>query len=125
MERFEQLTIEQEHAVKCDHKFVDSKHCLKCGWTPPAPRPKDETIAEYWIAFERNVIRDELPTDEQRMLHLAYLAGAISALRVIARAIPERSALVPVLSDLSAQLAAFAEVWPPIAFDLGDLPDLE
>jgi hypothetical protein len=21
--------------VKCDHKFVDSKHCLKCGWTPP------------------------------------------------------------------------------------------
>ena len=21
--------------VKCDHKMVDSKHCLKCGWTPP------------------------------------------------------------------------------------------
>lgn len=20
--------------VGCDHKFVDSKHCLKCGWTP-------------------------------------------------------------------------------------------
>jgi len=19
----------------CDHKFVDSKHCLKCGWVPP------------------------------------------------------------------------------------------
>ncbi len=19
----------------CDHKFVDSKHCLKCGWLPP------------------------------------------------------------------------------------------
>jgi hypothetical protein len=20
----------------CDHKFVDSKRCMKCGWTPPA-----------------------------------------------------------------------------------------
>ena len=20
----------------CDHKFVDSPHCLKCGWVPPA-----------------------------------------------------------------------------------------
>lgn len=20
---------------KCSHKFVDSKSCLKCGWTPP------------------------------------------------------------------------------------------
>ena len=20
---------------KCDHKFIDSKHCLKCGWEPP------------------------------------------------------------------------------------------
>jgi hypothetical protein len=23
------------HVPKCDHKFVDSKHCLKCGWVPP------------------------------------------------------------------------------------------
>lgn len=22
---------------RCDHKFIDSTHCLKCGWTPPAP----------------------------------------------------------------------------------------
>ena len=21
--------------ASCDHKFVDSKSCLKCGWTPP------------------------------------------------------------------------------------------
>jgi hypothetical protein len=21
--------------ASCDHKFVDSKVCLKCGWTPP------------------------------------------------------------------------------------------
>lgn len=21
--------------MSCDHKFVDSKHCLKCGWMPP------------------------------------------------------------------------------------------
>jgi hypothetical protein len=24
-------------AARCDHKFVDSTHCLKCGWTPPPP----------------------------------------------------------------------------------------
>jgi len=22
-------------ASGCDHKFVDSNHCLKCGWVPP------------------------------------------------------------------------------------------
>jgi hypothetical protein len=27
---------------RCDHKFIDSTHCLKCGWTPPAvPSPED------------------------------------------------------------------------------------
>lgn len=20
--------------ARCDHKFVDSRHCLKCGWEP-------------------------------------------------------------------------------------------
>jgi hypothetical protein len=25
-------------SAACDHKFVDSKHCLKCGWSPPAGR---------------------------------------------------------------------------------------
>lgn len=22
--------------ASCDHKFIDSTFCLKCGWTPPA-----------------------------------------------------------------------------------------
>jgi len=21
--------------AKCSHKFIDSNHCLKCGWVPP------------------------------------------------------------------------------------------
>jgi hypothetical protein len=28
----------------CDHKFVDSNQCLKCGWTPPAPEPTLEDL---------------------------------------------------------------------------------
>lgn len=36
------FTIEREHgrrvigrwATRCDHKFIDSTHCLKCGWKP-------------------------------------------------------------------------------------------
>ena len=23
-----------EDTEDCDHKFIDSKHCLKCGWKP-------------------------------------------------------------------------------------------
>jgi hypothetical protein len=87
---------------------------------------RDEiSVATYWLEFERNVIRDELPLDETRMLHLAYLAGATSALRVIARALPHKPALEPVLRELSSEIAAFAEAWPPIAVDLADLPKLE
>jgi hypothetical protein len=26
-------------ATTCDHKFIDSKSCLKCGWTPPDTSP--------------------------------------------------------------------------------------
>lgn len=34
-------TLKRRHEVAekqecCDHKFVDSKSCLKCGWTPNA-----------------------------------------------------------------------------------------
>jgi hypothetical protein len=25
-------------ALRCDHKFVDSRLCLKCGWTPEGSR---------------------------------------------------------------------------------------
>lgn len=28
--------IDTIRAVTCDHKFVDSANCLKCGWTPPS-----------------------------------------------------------------------------------------
>ena len=36
MSRSEELTVEQEQAA-CDHKFIDSTRCLKCGWIPPVP----------------------------------------------------------------------------------------
>lgn len=26
---------------RCDHKFIDSTHCLKCGWTPPTAVSRD------------------------------------------------------------------------------------
>ncbi len=29
----------------CNHKFIDSKHCLKCGWVPPS-NDRDERPGE-------------------------------------------------------------------------------
>lgn len=31
--------VDAMRAVTCSHKFVDSKCCLKCGWTPPVDPP--------------------------------------------------------------------------------------
>lgn len=30
--------------MSCDHKFIDSPHCLKCGWVPP-PRARMHVVA--------------------------------------------------------------------------------
>lgn len=36
-----------ERQERCNHKFVDSRHCLKCGWDPgPKPKPKRDDILE-------------------------------------------------------------------------------
>lgn len=99
MQRSEQLTTEQERLEK--------------------------SIAWYWLEFEQKVLRDGATIDESRMLHLAYLAGAISALRVIARAVPDAIVVQPTLHELAHEIQLFADVWPPIMADLGDLPKLE
>lgn len=37
----------------CDHKFVDSNVCLKCGWKPPAVevQPLVMCVDDWWIRF--------------------------------------------------------------------------
>ncbi len=57
------MTTKKQDA--CDHKFVGSKHCLKCGWVPsavvyqarlnpmhvvaaPAISPEDRAERSYW-----------------------------------------------------------------------------
>jgi len=27
-------TVSNSSSKRCDHKFIDSNHCLKCGWAP-------------------------------------------------------------------------------------------
>ncbi len=41
------MTPTPDRTPDCDHKFVDSNRCLKCGWTPrdpasPAPPETEE-----------------------------------------------------------------------------------
>lgn len=85
----------------------------------------EKSIAWYWLEFEQKVLRDGTTIDESRMLHLAYLAGAISALRVIARAVPDATVVQPALHELAHEIQLFADVWPPLDWHLGDLPPLE
>jgi DnaJ-class molecular chaperone len=35
------MTREVSRPQRCDHKFVDSNVCLKCGWAPPSAAPLD------------------------------------------------------------------------------------
>ena len=85
----------------------------------------EHSIAWYWLEFEQKVLRDGATVDESRMLHLAYLAGAISALRVIARAVPDATVVQPALRELAHEIQLFADVWPPLNWHIGDLPKLE
>ncbi len=32
--------------MTCDHKFIDSVSCLKCGWTPPAKQVRAKPVAD-------------------------------------------------------------------------------
>lgn len=36
-------------ARACDHKFVDTVHCIKCGWVPPGP----DVVAQMLVMWER------------------------------------------------------------------------
>jgi len=37
--------------MSCDHKFIDSKRCLKCGWEPPAKgsKPPPPRLASHEV----------------------------------------------------------------------------
>ncbi len=39
---------------KCDHKFIDSPHCLKCGWVPPTPEEDAITDGEIRRRMKAN-----------------------------------------------------------------------
>jgi hypothetical protein len=46
----------------CDHKFVDSKNCLKCGWSPdsrdampkPTPQEAEVTREQAWGEYRED-----------------------------------------------------------------------
>jgi hypothetical protein len=68
--------------MPCDHKFVDSNHCLKCGWRPPA----------------RAVVERGLPLVASVAATLQALDGGSIAGRA-----------VPLLDSIADRLTALAE----------------
>jgi hypothetical protein len=51
--------------MSCDHKFVDSPQCLKCGWRPPPLTKTDRVLAAVAdgaeTALEIQAVLPDLP----------------------------------------------------------------
>jgi hypothetical protein len=46
------MEMEPEPVYGCDHKFVDSTRCLKCGWEPSGDRARRRLVAlAMWGGF--------------------------------------------------------------------------
>lgn len=80
----EQAKPAKQPSLLCDHKFIDSKHCLKCGWEPNdfarAMRAFDLfTLAERRLALQE-FARLQYVEVEARFFEAVY--------RVIAMATP-------------------------------------
>ena len=83
----------------CDHKFIDSRHCLKCGWAPgPEKVTGDIGVRVYYDAGEYEVWVG--PANDLKFDNIvnAFCAG-IGASRdaAVADAVRELEALVAVL----------------------------
>lgn len=47
---------------RCDHKFIDSNHCLKCGWSP---EPRDDIYQGQRHSGDRtHFVGDDCPKEE-------------------------------------------------------------
>jgi hypothetical protein len=91
----------------CDHKFVDSKHCLKCGWTPPTAEE-----VERRAKLEGDVRRlAALVEEKQRESFAKKLRSA--------RAEGKREGLEEAARWLDAEYAYLAAVSPHDTSDAG------
>jgi hypothetical protein len=105
-------------AEDCDHKFVDSEACLKCGWVPPADyAAKLDAIAAAAEA-PAALIGELLPPDdappptpeqalEQRATTLAERAAAFEV--VDALTAQQADELITSLKDRKREIEAFFE----------------
>jgi outer membrane murein-binding lipoprotein Lpp len=70
---------------RCDHKFVDSTGCLKCGWTPPTHDPARAARLTAIAARRRKAVAgDPYPFADIDTLsaHVETLTQQVAALQV-------------------------------------------
>ncbi len=67
----------------CDHKFVDSKVCLKCGWQPPPrqPQPNLEQLLDLQNRLNALVETGELGValSREEVCLISWALGTVSA----------------------------------------------
>lgn len=83
----------------CDHKFVDSTRCLKCGWEPPPKQeaqPSQPLVAalaqrerSYRDALEQ--LENAVENDDQAYAATCELREAVYTIRCLTRLLEGRS----------------------------------
>ncbi len=58
--------------ARCDHKFIDSRVCLKCGWNPEVP-------ASDWADVDAAYIGDKLMCGPPPPPDLTFIAASLRA----------------------------------------------
>ena len=59
----------------CDHKFIDSAHCIKCGWVPPKTTRIGIVPAEP--VAEAELTADDRPADLRKEVLWGYYWAAV------------------------------------------------
>lgn len=45
---------------RCDHKFIDSQQCIRCGWTPPPDANTVRLLTESLLSARQRITTLEL-----------------------------------------------------------------
>jgi hypothetical protein len=100
-------------ARKCSHKFVESAHCLKCGWVPPQVHLSGDQSA---VEVRREIQRAELERLCLGTVPMRHLDDALERALPLQKADPSEMRLVAESCErTSEQMRALAARCPRVS----------